>query len=70
MPKTTKTPKVWVLWDPATDRPRGKTHALDCSTAQGLSNYVESSDKPGYRAVDASMIPPETGRCGYCGGGR
>lgn len=63
--------KVLALWDHAADRPRGKTHTLDCRWALGISKFVSSGKAPqGYEEVDASVIPPATGRCSHCGGGR
>jgi hypothetical protein len=62
-----RTPKVWVLWDwdDKNDRPRGKTHALDCHMIDTF--HWAKGD---YRKVDVTDIPDYVGRCGFCGGGR
>jgi hypothetical protein len=57
--------QVWVLWDDETNRPRGKTHALDCHMFESF-HWV----KGGYRKVTVDEIPDDVGRCGFCGGGR
>ena len=62
---TPRTRQVRVLWDDIADRPRGKTHALDCHMIDSFS-WV----KDGYRNVDVARIPANTPRCGFCGGGR
>jgi hypothetical protein len=56
---------VWVLWDDRTDRPRGKTHALDCHMIDSF-HWV----KEDYRRVSVDLIPAHVERCGFCGGGR
>lgn len=71
MPNTTrKMPQVRVLWNHSTNWPRGVTHTLDCPTATGLEDSADSPLIDDYRTVDASEIPPWTGRCKRCGGGR
>lgn len=64
MPPLDKASYVLVLWDDRNDRPRGKTHALDCGWIDGF-HWV----KDGYRKVDVDDISDRVGRCGFCGGG-
>jgi len=58
--------QVLVLWDEDRDRPRGKTHALDCHMIDGFRGIITSA----YRKVDITEIQDSVGRCGFCGGGR
>lgn len=57
---------VLVLWDDGANRPRGKTHALDCNWVDGLERNATDD----YRKVDVREIPDNVPRCGFCGGGR
>jgi hypothetical protein len=61
----TKRRQVWVLWDDRSDRPRGKTHALDCHMIDTF-HWVKGE----YQRVDVDQIPDYVERCGFCGGGR
>jgi len=66
-----QTGKVRALWDHAANRPRGKTHTRDCPWALGISKFVSSGHAPqGYEEVAVTIVPPGTGRCSHCGGGR
>lgn len=68
---TARPNEVLVLWDHAADRPRGKTHTLTCTWADGISKFVSSGKDPqGYEVVDVAKVPRDTGRCSHCGGGR
>jgi Transcription elongation factor, GreA/GreB, C-term len=63
-PTASKRRQVWVLWDDHRDRPRGKTHALDCHMIDTF-HWVKDQ----YQRVDVDQIPDHVERCGFCGGG-
>ena len=56
------------MWDDATNRPRGKTHAIDCHMIDSF-HWVDGV-KGDYRNVDVKDIPDNVDRCRFCGGGR